>query len=79
MGQFVGQETPAGRRIRRVTGGVEDDILPHGISNGMDLLRGLRGAPIRMNPDGAEIAPESRFEIHPRFGVERLTRRTKHG
>src|SRR6185312_4781621 len=77
MSQFMGQDAPADRRIRGVVGCAEDDIVSDGIGDRMDLLRGIRGALVRMHSHGTEIVSESRLEKGPSLAIQRLAGRSK--
>lgn len=63
MGQLVGQQVPSIVGVGRVPSFAEHDVLPECVGQGLNAVCRLRGGFAGMNPDAAEVMPETRFQL----------------
>ncbi len=74
MGQFVGQQPPAGGGLRAVLALVKDEVPADGISAGADSFGRTRRRAAGMDPHAAEIAAETGLHKVAGRTVKRLAR-----
>src|SRR6185369_3875213 len=71
VAELVGDGPLAGRRRGVEVAAPEDDVVPDGVCVRADGLRGLRGLPVRVDPDVAEVLAEARLHRAADGFVER--------
>jgi hypothetical protein len=62
VGEFVGDQLIAAERSGLILPGGENDVVPDGVSQGVDGAGGFAGGGIGVHADIAEIVAQSRLE-----------------
>src|SRR5215212_1722210 len=73
MRKLMSQEPLACRRVRHVSAGSKDDVMPDGVRMGSDRAGRGRGFCLGVHPHSAEIVAEARLEVAARRRIERVT------
>ncbi|WUL69626.1 hypothetical protein OG943_11990 [Amycolatopsis sp. NBC_00345] len=78
VGELVRDQPLAGHRVRPVGAAGEHHMVTKGVRGRGDAVGGLRGPPVAVHPDPAEVVAERSFGTGAKPVIQRMPRRSDH-